>query len=106
MCYTIFNVLNSSFMRISQTEHQAIRQAIIEIDPGAEIYLYGSKVDDNAKGGDIDLLVISQKMQLQDKLSVLTKLHKTLGEQKIDLSIFPDLSKPFARIACQNGTPL
>ena len=93
-------------MRINQTERQAIRQAIIEIDPRAEIYLHGSRADDNARGGDIDLLVISQTMQLQDKLSVLAKLHRALGEQKIDLSIFPDLSKPFARIARQDGTPL
>ena len=90
-------------MRITEPEHEAIRQAITAIDPDADIYLFGSKADDHARGGDIDLLVISRKMNLMDKLTVLAKLHQRLGEQKIDLAVFPDLSKPFARIAQQSG---
>jgi len=93
-------------MRINEIEHQTIRQAILEIDPAAKIYLFGSRVDDNAKGGDIDLLVISRKINLLDKLAVLAKLHQTLGEQKIDLAVFSDLSTPFARVAMESGLPL
>ena len=47
-------------MRITENEQQVIRQAIAEIDPNADIYLFGSKADDHARGGDIDLLVISR----------------------------------------------
>ena len=93
-------------MRINEIERQAIRHAIIEKDPSAEIYLFGSRVDDKAKGGDIDLLVISQKIKLLDKLAVLAKLHQTLGDQKIDLAVYQDLSRPFAQIARQSGIPL
>jgi predicted nucleotidyltransferase len=93
-------------MRITEAEQQTIRQAITEVDPEADIYLFGSKADDNARGGDIDLLVISQKINLMDKLAVLAKLHRNLGEQKIDLAVFSDFSKPFARIAKQSGVPL
>ena len=46
-------------MRITTAEHQAIRQAISEVDPEANIYLFGSRANDNARGGDIDLLIIS-----------------------------------------------
>jgi predicted nucleotidyltransferase len=93
-------------MRITAAEHQAIRQAITEVDPEANIYLFGSRADDKARGGDIDLLVISKKICLMDKLTVLARLHRILGEQKIDLAIFPDLSRPFARLARESGVPL
>ncbi|SJM88955.1 Nucleotidyltransferase family protein [Crenothrix polyspora] len=93
-------------MRLSEIEHQLIRQAIIDIDPEADIYLFGSRTNDHAKGGDIDVLVISKKISLIDKLTILAKLHLRLGEQKIDLVVFPDLTRPFARIAQQGGIAL
>ena len=65
-------------MRITKNEQQVIRQAITAIDPNADIYLFGSKADDHARGGDIDLLVISRTINLMDKLAVLAKLHQHL----------------------------
>jgi len=93
-------------MRITEAEHLAIRQAITEADPEANIYLFGSRANDDARGGDIDLLVISKKICLMDKLTVLARLHQILGEQKIDLAVYPDLSRPFARLALESGVPL
>lgn len=93
-------------MRITEAEHLAIRQAITEADPEANIYLFGSRANDDARGGDIDLLIISRKIRLMDKLTVLARLHQILGEQKIDLAIYPDLSRPFARLAMESGVPL
>jgi predicted nucleotidyltransferase len=93
-------------MRLTTAEHQAIRQAITEVDPEATIYLFGSRANDKARGGDIDLLVISRKICLMDKLTVLARLHQVLGEQKIDLAVYPDLSRPFARLARESGVPL
>jgi len=40
-------------MRLTTAEHQAIRQAITKVDPEASIYLFGSRANDNARGGDI-----------------------------------------------------
>ena len=93
-------------MRLTKAEHQAIRQAVTEVDPEASIYLFGSRANDNARGGDIDLLIISRKICLMDKLTVLARLHQVLGEQKIDLAVYPDLSRPFARLALESGVPL
>lgn len=56
--------------------------------------------------GAIDLLVLSQKISLLDKLDILAELHGRLGEQKIDLVVCPDLSRPFARIAMSQGVRL
>lgn len=90
-------------MRLSETEHQAIIHAIDAADKEARIYLFGSRARDGAKGGDIDLLVLSAKIDLWSKLDILAALHQELGEQKIDLLIYPDLSRPFARIAASEG---
>lgn len=90
-------------MRLSPTERQIISQTIHQVDAAATVYLYGSRVDDNAKGGDIDLLVLSKKIDLMTKLDILAQLHRGLGERKIDLAIYPDAARPFAKIAIESG---
>lgn len=94
------------FMRLNAAEQQIIRQAIASTDPEAVIYLFGSRVDDNAKGGDIDLLILSKKINLMSKLGILAQLHQALGEQKIDLAVYSDPSRPFARMAIESGVRL
>ena len=93
-------------MRITPLEQQTIKQVIALVDPDARIYLFGSRTDDAAKGGDIDLLVISSKITLMDKLNVLAGLHQKLGEQKIDLIVQSDVSQPFARLAVRQSIAL
>lgn len=58
---------------------------------------------DDARGGDIDLLVLSQRIQLSDKLDVLVRLHRQLGDQRIDLTVARDEQRPFVRIAKAPG---
>lgn len=93
-------------MRLSPLEHQLIQDSITAIDPDAEIYLFGSRVDDQARGGDIDLLVLSSRIDFMTKLDLLARLHQRLGEQKIDLIIEPDTSRRLARIAVETGIRL
>ncbi len=90
-------------MRLHETERNAIIQSIRSVDPDAAVYLFGSRADDTAKGGDIDLLVLSRKINLMTKLAILAQLHQQLGEQKIDLAVYADLSRPFARLAVREG---
>ena len=94
-------------MRLTPEQASVIRDAIArEISPDARVWLFGSRVDDSAKGGDIDLLVVSRKIDVMSKLDILAALHQQLGDQRIDLVVFPDLSKPFARLAASEGSPL
>lgn len=55
------------------------------------VWLFGSRVDGQSKGGDIDLYIepeIDDPAELADaKLHFLLELHKKLGQQKIDVVI-------------------
>ena len=93
-------------MRLANEELSAIRDTIRQADAEAMIYLFGSRTDDAAKGGDIDLLVLSKKINLMMKLDILAELHQRLGERKIDIAIYPDATRPFPRIIMQEGLRL
>jgi predicted nucleotidyltransferase len=55
-------------MRISKNEIEAIKESANSLDKGAETYLFGSRNVDVAKGGDIDLLIISKKPGYDDTI--------------------------------------
>lgn len=93
-------------MRLTPKEQLIIREAINAADTEALIYLFGSRTDDSGKGGDVDLLVLSKKIDLMAKLGVLAQLHQILGERKIDLVVYPDASRPFTRMVMEESVPL
>lgn len=93
-------------MRLANLEQSAISDTIHQADADATIYLFGSRADDAAKGGDIDLLVLSKKINLMTKLEILAQLHQKLGERKIDIAIYPDTTRPFTRMVMQEGVRL
>ena len=64
------------------------------------IYIFGSRVDDTKKGGDIDVLLLSKKkISFQDKVQMKLAFYNKFGEQKLDIvnilstekSVFKDL---------------
>jgi len=93
-------------VRLKDEEKQAILQAIHSIDPNAKIYLFGSRVDDSGKGGDIDLLVFSRKISYGDKLAVKKNIFSTLDEQKIDIVVTKDGGEPFVQMVLGQGVQL
>jgi len=93
-------------VRLKDKEKQVILQAIHSIDPNAKIYLFGSRVDDSDKGGDIDLLVFSRKISYGDKLAVKKNIFSVLDEQKIDLIVTKDGGEPFVRMVLEQGVQL
>lgn len=82
-------------MRLTPSEVACIKNIIHAVDAQSDVYLYGSRVDDEKRGGDIDLLVISNKIDFNAKLEIMSQLYCELGEQKIDLLIERDFSKAF-----------
>ncbi|MBN4079368.1 nucleotidyltransferase domain-containing protein [Beggiatoa alba] len=74
-------------MRLKEQEKIAITEAIHNEDPFADIYLFGSRLDDGRKGGDIDLYVetdIREKL-LNHKARILQKIWERIGVQRIDI---------------------
>ncbi len=93
-------------MRLSDKERFAIKKAVREIDPMAKILLFGSRTDDSKKGGDIDLLIMSDILGRAEKRKIKFKLFDALGEQKIDLLIAREFTDPFVRMAKKGGIEL
>jgi len=79
------NILKN--IRLKDFQIKAIKNAVKKFDENAKIYIFGSRIDLNKKGGDIDLLVLSKKITFDMKLKILAILYKQIGEQKIDLII-------------------
>ncbi len=82
-------------MRLDLKQIQLIKNSIDEVMPGwneGELYLFGSRVDDTKKGGDIDLVLIfkDDSFFLSDSLmslKIVARIKKDLGERRIDFSI-------------------
>jgi predicted nucleotidyltransferase len=85
-------------MRLSAAEIGAIREAVHCLDPGAEVYLFGSRADDSARGGDIDLLVVSDKLGFREGLRLRTAILDQIGWQQLDLLVrrHDQLNEPLA----------
>jgi predicted nucleotidyltransferase len=93
-------------MRLKDSEQIAILSTVKCLDNNARVYLFGSRVDDTKKGGDIDLLIMSDKLNRDDKRTIKIKLYELLGEQKIDLVLAADDSEPFVKLALLKGIQL
>ena len=52
-----------------------------------KVYLFGSRVDDSRRGGDIDLLVrtTSAKKGILDRVRMASRIKRLIGDQKIDI---------------------
>ncbi len=46
-------------MRLGDDQIQVLKSKLNELSSSAKLYLFGSRVDDTKKGGDIDLLVLN-----------------------------------------------
>lgn len=77
-------------MRLTTQERQIIKSSVKEvIDSQAEVWLFGSRVDDTKRGGDIDLFVEADLPnpldRVRKKSRLWAKLQQQLGEQRIDI---------------------
>ena len=80
---------NKNIMRITPEQHQSIRKIITEIaGDDAVVILFGSRIDDNKRGGDLDLLIelsheIDNPAWLIAQLSA--KLSRLMAGRKVDV---------------------
>ena len=71
-------------MRLTETERSAIVASVAKFDASAEVYLFGSRVDDRKRGGDIDVLIKSDVLNNGMLGLVEEELFKHIDEQKVD----------------------
>lgn len=78
-------------MRLTKEQARFLRHAVNRVLPEAAVYLFGSRVQDHLKGGDIDVLVIGdKKLTGRQKRDLKIAFYKRFGEQKIDIVCFID----------------
>lgn len=78
-------------MRLDTAQQRSICMVINKFfGAEARVYLFGSRTDDSAKGGDIDLLVessLDDETAFIRKLQAVSEMQQLLGDQKIDLIV-------------------
>ncbi len=93
-------------MRLSNFEKKSIIDTILFYDPEAELYLYGSRCNDYKRGGDIDIAIISDKINNLEKRKIRLTLYDLIGEQKIDIVSGKTIMSPFLKKAVETGVLL
>ncbi len=101
-------VQHSADMRLAPAAAAAIREEVCRLDPEAEVYLFGSRTDDRAKGGDIDLLVVSDRLSWAAQLRLRVAILDRIGWQQLDLLVRrrDQADDPLAAIARETGLRL
>ena len=101
-------------MRLTEKEVKVIKSTAHEVmGKSAKVWLFGSRVDDKRRGGDIDLLVESDIKEplrrIRSKSRLWAKLQQRLGDQRIDIILAaanPDKRSPIENVARQTGVRL
>ena len=73
-------------MRLNPEIRDYLKQMIQEKLPGSAIYLFGSRADDKERGGDIDLMILTEEpadSRILRKIRI--EFFKKFGWRKIDL---------------------
>ena len=80
-------------MRLTLQERGAIAEAArATLAAGTQVSLFGSRTDDHARGGDIDLLVetplpMSATELVARRQAFVARLYRLLGERRIDVVV-------------------
>lgn len=99
-------------MRLSSTQQQSIREEVARtFGRDAVVRLFGSRTDDQSRGGDIDLHIESSGTPadlLDRELKLQARLQRRLGERRIDIVVYGGQGKlrPIDTQARKAGIPL
>ena len=95
-------------MRLTSIEIEAIKHSFSKVFGAGEIYLFGSRVDDAQKGGDIDLYFdpVNKNDLYQKKIKFLVNVELAIGEQQIDVVFAEDPERHIEQEARSKGVKL
>ena len=76
-------------MRLDDRVKYFLKQAVGKKIPGARLYLFGSRTNDDALGGDIDVMILTNNF-VDKKIfrNIRVEFYKKFGWQKIDIVYF------------------
>jgi len=75
-------------MRLSELERRALAHAMRDLDYPVEIF--GSRLDDTARGGDIDLIVFAPGLAAAERLRLSLRIavaFRSVCDEKIDVQV-------------------
>ena len=85
-------------MRLSEKQIKVLKDKLNSISSNAKLYLFGSRVDDTKKGGDIDLLVVSKEVTKKDLRLLRIDFFDHFEEQKLDIVLDDgEFKNPFTK---------
>lgn len=92
-------------LRLSSEAVHVIQEAFLRVFEKGELYLFGSRVDDARKGGDIDLYIVADHRDRmgEKRIEFLTQIKQKIGDQRIDLVIERGTKRPIDEIAISEG---
>lgn len=96
-------------MRLTDPQVQTIRNLVREaFGTDARVSLFGSRTDETAIGGDVDLLIeLPAKTVLARELALVAKLEQQLGQPVDVLTAWPgQRARPIVEIARLTGVQL
>jgi hypothetical protein len=93
-------------MRLTPIEQQVIRDASLRYF-GVRPRLFGSRVDDTKRGGDIDLYIeapVSVERGFDARIRMIADIWSQIGERKIDVVVnLGDQKLPIYDVAQRDG---
>jgi len=94
-------------MRLTTEEIKVLKTTLQTLSSQAKLYLFGSRVDDMQKGGDIDLLIVAKDFNREKLRSLRLEFFKYFGEQKLDIIVDDgSFQDPFHKIIFQKAVIL
>lgn len=96
-------------MRITELERKAILKIARDVfGEKTRVYLFGSRVDDTKRGGDIDLFIEPENREdtLERKIDFKVRLKLEIEDQKIDVVVADSSGTPIELEARKTGIEL
>jgi uncharacterized protein len=85
LCQTGYNRI----VRLSKRQREALFGALqeIELPPGTEVYLFGSRVEPNRRGGDVDVLIVGEIQDTYSTEQRLRRAYQSRLDERLDVVI-------------------
>lgn len=81
--------MKERIMRVPKEQLDFLKDQVKKYLPEAKVYLFGSRADDQKKGGDIDILILGNSLLAREqKWKIKADFCKKFGDQKTDIVSF------------------